>query len=30
MVLQFFVVLIVYPETKAVSLEAMQRKLQIG
>jgi MFS transporter, SP family, arabinose:H+ symporter len=30
MVLQFFVVLTVYPETKAVSLEAMQRKLQIG
>jgi len=30
MVLQFFVVLAVYPETKAVSLEAMQRKLQIG
>jgi SP family arabinose:H+ symporter-like MFS transporter len=30
MVLQFFVVLTVYPETKSVSLEAMQRKLQIG
>jgi MFS transporter, SP family, arabinose:H+ symporter len=30
MVLQFFVVLTVYPETKAVSLEAMQRKLQIS
>jgi len=29
-VLQFFVVLMVYPETKAVSLEAMQRKLQIS
>jgi SP family arabinose:H+ symporter-like MFS transporter len=27
---QFFVVLTVYPETKAVSLEAMQRRLQIG
>ena len=27
MVVQFFVVLTVYPETKAVSLEAMQRKL---
>ncbi|HEX4136050.1 MAG TPA: sugar porter family MFS transporter [Bryobacteraceae bacterium] len=27
MVLQFFVVLTVYPETKAVSLEAMQRKM---
>jgi MFS transporter, SP family, arabinose:H+ symporter len=30
MVLQFFVVLTVYPETKAISLEAMQRKLQTG
>jgi len=30
MVLQFFVVLTVYPETRAVSLEAMQRKLRIG
>ena len=30
MVLQFFVVLTVYPETKAVSLEAMQSKLRIG
>jgi hypothetical protein len=29
MVLQFFVVLTIYPETKAVSLEAMQKKLQI-
>jgi hypothetical protein len=29
MVVQFFVVLTVYPETKAVSLEAMQRKLQL-
>jgi SP family arabinose:H+ symporter-like MFS transporter len=29
-VLQFFVVLTVYPETKGVSLEAMQRKLHIG
>jgi SP family arabinose:H+ symporter-like MFS transporter len=28
MVVQFFVVLTVYPETKAISLEAMQRKLQ--
>jgi hypothetical protein len=28
MVLQFFVVLTVYPETKAISLEEMQRKLQ--
>jgi MFS transporter, SP family, arabinose:H+ symporter len=26
---QFFVVLFVYPETKGVSLEAMQRKLGI-
>jgi MFS transporter, SP family, arabinose:H+ symporter len=30
MVVQFFVVLTVYPETKAISLEAMQRKLQAG
>jgi MFS transporter, SP family, arabinose:H+ symporter len=30
MVLQFFVVLTVYPETKAVSLEAMQKRFQIG
>jgi SP family arabinose:H+ symporter-like MFS transporter len=30
MVVQFFVVLAVYPETKGVSLEAMQRKLRIG
>jgi hypothetical protein len=29
MVLQFFVVLLVYPETKGVSLEQMQRKMQI-
>lgn len=30
MVLQFFVVLFVYPETKALSLEEMQRKLGIA
>jgi SP family arabinose:H+ symporter-like MFS transporter len=30
MVLQFFVVLLVYPETKCVTLEDMQRKLGIG
>ena len=30
MALQFFVVLFVYPETKGVSLEAMQRKLGIA
>lgn len=30
MVLQFFVVLFVYPETKAVTLEEMQRKLGIS
>ena len=30
MVLQFFVVLFLYPETKGVSLEAMQRKLGIS
>jgi hypothetical protein len=30
MVVQFFVVLTVYPETKSISLEAMQRKLQTG
>lgn len=30
MVVQFFVVLTVYPETKAVSLEAMQKKLKTG
>ena len=30
MVLQFFVVLLVYPETKALSLEEMQRKLGIS
>jgi hypothetical protein len=28
--LQFFVVLFVYPETKAVTLEAMQKKLGIA
>jgi hypothetical protein len=30
MVLQFFVVLFVFPETKGVSLEEMQRKLGIA
>jgi hypothetical protein len=30
MVLQFFVVLFLYPETKGVSLEQMQRKLGIA
>ena len=30
MVMQFFVVLFVYPETKGVSLEEMQRKLGIA
>jgi SP family arabinose:H+ symporter-like MFS transporter len=30
MVLQFFVVLFLYPETKGVSLEAMQRKMGIS
>ena len=30
MVLQFFVVLFVYPETKGVTLEALQEKLGIG
>jgi hypothetical protein len=30
MVLQFFVVLLAYPETKGVSLEALQRKLGMG
>ena len=30
MVLQFFVVLFVYPETKGVTLEEMQRKLRIS
>jgi hypothetical protein len=30
MVLQFFVVLFVYPETKGITLEQMQRKLGIG
>ena len=30
MVLQFFVVLFVYPETKGISLEEMQRKLATG
>jgi len=30
MVMQFFVVLFVYPETKGVSLEELQRKLGIA
>ncbi len=30
MVLQFFVVLFVYPETKGVTLEEMQKKLGIA
>ncbi len=30
MVLQFFVVLFVYPKTKGVTLEGMQKKLEIG
>ena len=30
MVLQFFIVLLVYPETKALTLEEMERKLGIG
>jgi MFS family permease len=30
MVLQFFVVLFVYPETKGLSLEEMQRRLEIA
>jgi hypothetical protein len=30
MVLQFVVVLLVYPETKGVSLEQLQRKLGMG
>ena len=30
MVLQFFVVLSIYPETKGVSLEELQKKLAIG
>jgi hypothetical protein len=30
MVLQFFVVLLVYPETKGVSLEEMQKKMGIA
>jgi SP family arabinose:H+ symporter-like MFS transporter len=30
MVLQFFVVLFVYPETKGISLEEMQKKLKIA
>ena len=30
MVLQFFVVLLVYPETKGISLEEMQKKLKIA
>jgi SP family arabinose:H+ symporter-like MFS transporter len=29
-VLQFFVVLFVYPETKGISLEEMQKKLKIA
>jgi hypothetical protein len=29
MIAQFFVVLLVYPETKGVSLEEMQRKMAI-
>jgi MFS transporter, SP family, arabinose:H+ symporter len=29
MVLQFFVVLFIYPETKGISLEQLQRKLGI-
>jgi hypothetical protein len=29
-VLQFFVVLLFYPETKGISLEEMQRKLKIA
>jgi hypothetical protein len=29
MVLQFFVVLFVYPETKGVTLEEMQKKLHV-
>ena len=30
MATQFFVVLFIYPETKGVTLEAMQRKLHIA
>jgi MFS transporter, SP family, arabinose:H+ symporter len=30
MILQFFVVLFVYPETKGISLEDMQKKLGIA
>jgi type II secretory pathway component PulF len=30
MVVQFFVVLFVYPETKGISLEQMQKKMGIG
>ena len=30
MVVQFFVVLLVYPETKGVSLEAMQKRMEAG
>jgi len=30
MVLQFFVVLFIYPETKGVSLEEMQKKLSVA
>jgi hypothetical protein len=30
MVIQFFVVLLVYPETKGISLEEMQKKLAIA
>jgi MFS transporter, SP family, arabinose:H+ symporter len=30
MVLQFFVVLFIYPETKGISLEAMQRELRVA
>jgi hypothetical protein len=30
MVLQFFVVLFVYPETKGLTLEEMQKKLVAG
>jgi len=30
MLLQFFVVLLVYPETKGISLEEMQKKLGIA
>lgn len=30
MVLQFFVVLFIYPETKGVTLEEMQKKLKLA